>query len=919
MLEWGQDGIILPHKFLPNFFGGNIVGLTAGYNTYTAQLEDGTLVGWGLNVNGAAEPPSGLRVSRSPATSRMALNPGLNRVEFKVSSPDRDYVRTYSIAVNRLMEGPPTVSALTAVQVLSNTATLSAEVNPKGRSTEMRLQYSTDQSFNLTSFYVDVPAGFLPVTVNRTISGLQPGTTYFCRMRAVNYRGTTYSPVFQFTTDLPQIPTISSLGTQTILKHGISPWLDFTVGPGPYANQLTVTAASDNPTLLPVSGIEFDSAATGAVRRLRLKPVCGLTGTAVVTLTATLSGSTVATTFTVNVLDRPPADAAEITGLGFLPSFGFGETLDSKALEISGDGNVVAGRSTGRTFRWSVSGGMEDLYFNGAGPDTNRITLTGISYDGAVLGGYLDSFLVGMGQDATAFLLNSGSNYYQALPDSFQLNGLSGDGLIAVGHLNDPISHVTPDQPVRWTEANGIENLDKGGSISPVSATNISSDGSTIVGNSGEYYPGFYFGAGTSACYWTNDFFAPSELKVLDPLPGGLHARANAVSADGGVIVGYSDSALQPGVPKAVRWVREGFTNQYIVHELDSSLSSIATVATAVSADGSRIVGTVGGGFFGGGTAFVWDAENGQQVLQTALIHGGANVNAGWSSLDEATGISADGLYIVGTGTTSDFAQEAFRAKLPQIPPTPIIAPIANVTTPVGVLVVVPFTLSDPDSNVDCLAVSCDLSNPTLLPAANVVLGGSGANRTIRLTPAAGQSGMALIVLSVTDGFSTSEQEFVFTVPSPDSLDGWRFQHFGSASSTGGGALTADPDGDGHTNLEEFAFGTNPGGSSQGSIEVINGIITKHGSPIPLATNTPTSVEFSAVFGRLANWQSLGLIYKVRFSADMMTWEESTVTPTVLATDGNLEAVSIPYPSSIISGSQVVKPQFFEVVISIPP
>ena len=43
-------------------------------------------------------------------------------------------------------------------------------------------------------------------------------------------------------------------------------------------------------------------------------------------------------------------------------------------------------------------------------------------------------------------------------------------------------------------------------------------------------------------------------------------------------------------------------------------------------------------------------------------------------------------------------------------------------------------------------------SNPALVPAANIVFGGSGANRTVTITPAANQSGTATITLTVTDG-----------------------------------------------------------------------------------------------------------------------------------------------------------------------
>ena len=50
-------------------------------------------------------------------------------------------------------------------------------------------------------------------------------------------------------------------------------------------------------------------------------------------------------------------------------------------------------------------------------------------------------------------------------------------------------------------------------------------------------------------------------------------------------------------------------------------------------------------------------------------------------------------------------------------------------------------------------------SNSTLVPTGNLVLGGSGANRTLTITPAANQNGTATITVEVTDGA---------TITSPD-------------------------------------------------------------------------------------------------------------------------------------------------------
>src|SRR5437762_3105149 len=75
------------------------------------------------------------------------------------------------------------------------------------------------------------------------------------------------------------------------------------------------------------------------------------------------------------------------------------------------------------------------------------------------------------------------------------------------------------------------------------------------------------------------------------------------------------------------------------------------------------------------------------------------------------------------------------------------------------------FSIGDLESTTDTLRVSGHSSNPGLVPDGNIVLGGSGSNRTAALSPAGNQSGTATITITVTDpeGASASSS-FVLTV-----------------------------------------------------------------------------------------------------------------------------------------------------------
>lgn len=78
----------------------------------------------------------------------------------------------------------------------------------------------------------------------------------------------------------------------------------------------------------------------------------------------------------------------------------------------------------------------------------------------------------------------------------------------------------------------------------------------------------------------------------------------------------------------------------------------------------------------------------------------------------------------------------------------------------------VAFTVSDAQTAAGSLTVSATSSNATLVPTGGMVLGGSGANRTVTVTPAANKNGTATITLTVSDGSQSTSEAFVMTVTS---------------------------------------------------------------------------------------------------------------------------------------------------------
>ena len=125
-----------------------------------------------------------------------------------------------------------------------------------------------------------------------------------------------------------------------------------------------------------------------------------------------------------------------------------------------------------------------------------------------------------------------------------------------------------------------------------------------------------------------------------------------------------------------------------------------------------------------------------------------------------------------------------------------------------------------------------------------------------------------------------------------------------------------DPDGDGLTNLQEFAYGLNPGINSSGALVLTGGSLTTRGTPIPRVEAQTFGVNYQAAYCRNSDAVAAGYTYTVQFSGDLITWFNSTATPTVQATDGNVQAVTVPYPF-LLPNRQ--KARFFRVTVTPPP
>jgi hypothetical protein len=112
------------------------------------------------------------------------------------------------------------------------------------------------------------------------------------------------------------------------------------------------------------------------------------------------------------------------------------------------------------------------------------------------------------------------------------------------------------------------------------------------------------------------------------------------------------------------------------------------------------------------------------------------------------------------------FFEKAFAITVTDVNEAPTISTISGQTTAEDTATsAIAFTVGDVETAAGSLTVTATSSDLGVVAAGGIALGGSGASRTITLTPMANASGTSTITVTVTDGGSlTATRSFVLTV-----------------------------------------------------------------------------------------------------------------------------------------------------------
>jgi ELWxxDGT repeat protein len=234
------------------------------------------------------------------------------------------------------------------------------------------------------------------------------------------------------------------------------------------------------------------------------------------------------------------------------------------------------------------------------------------------------------------------------------------------------------------------------------------------------------------------------------------------------------------------------------------------------------------------------------------------------------------------------------------------------------------FTLRNTGSatlNVSSAIIGTHATEFAITGLASALAAGGSASFTITFTPATGASGTRTASLELySNDVDVTDSPFVINLDATVTTAAYGSWAAANGLTGANNGPNQDPDGDSLTNLQEFAFGLNPNVGGNPQLIFAGGVLVQRGIPIPRVEAQAFGVNYQAAYVRNMDAVAAGYTYTVQFSGDSISnWVNSTTTPTVQATDGNVQAVTVPYPFLItLPGGARVKPRFFRILVTPP-
>lgn len=131
-------------------------------------------------------------------------------------------------------------------------------------------------------------------------------------------------------------------------------------------------------------------------------------------------------------------------------------------------------------------------------------------------------------------------------------------------------------------------------------------------------------------------------------------------------------------------------------------------------------------------------------------------------NLNSKLGVAVVAALTIGLAACGGGGYSGDNSPPPAAKQAPQIGGLTNQTLPQDTSTpVLSFQVSDVDSGPNGLTITATSSDPTIIPAAGIVLGGVGVNRTLQITPAAEAFGNAMITIRAVDSDGLFAQQVI--------------------------------------------------------------------------------------------------------------------------------------------------------------
>ncbi|MBI4356397.1 MAG: hypothetical protein HY559_00750, partial [Gammaproteobacteria bacterium] len=204
------------------------------------------------------------------------------------------------------------------------------------------------------------------------------------------------------------------------------------------------------------------------------------------------------------------------------------------------------------------------------------------------------------------------------------------------------------------------------------------------------------------------------------------------------------------------------------VTAVNASPTVSGIVNQAIDEDGNTgaLTFTIGDAETAGDSLTVEGSSSNPTLVPNAnIVFGGSGANRTVTATPVSNQSGTATITVTVTDATGGSSTGTFDVTVTAVNDPPTVSEVANqIINEDGGTGTLAFTADDLETAADNLTLSSTSSNTTLIPTTNIVLGGSGANRTVTVTPVANQTGTATITLTVNDGTTTTSDTFVLTV-----------------------------------------------------------------------------------------------------------------------------------------------------------